>query len=244
MANCPDCGREIEEGKPCPHCSKAMEIDPVASTPTSQKPLGEYTKRFMKDPVGTVQEAWTNHRIRFAWLAMIWMYVVIALTTAIEQLISMVRYSQPFFPTILTIVARAVTDPLSTIVAFLVGAYAVVWMANKEKSDVPVVYKDVLAGFGVAALPYVAALTVAIPFYAGGYAFSGILSDILWVVPATVISPLWMGITLLVVVAYREIRGKTGSRSLVFGTVALLVVQALASWFVDLVFSGMIDLLP
>jgi len=236
MVHCPDCGKEIEEGKPCPDCKKSKAGNRDAISTAGSYTKGSFSKNFLKDPIGSVRDAWENHRIRFAWLAMAWIYGAIALTRLIEQIISMIKFARPAIPALVSIVLHTIFDPLTTIAAFVVGAYAIVVIARRDKVAVPVTLKDALSGYGAAAIPYAIALTVAIPIYAAIDAFGGTVSQFFWLYPNAVIDPLWLGVSLLIFIVYREISGKTEPRHLLFGVLTLLAVQALASWFVGFVF--------
>jgi hypothetical protein len=236
MAFCATCGKEIEDGKPCPDCdapgTPVPETVPPQAAPTAATP---FTKRFMGDPIGTVRDVWQNNRIKYAWVAIGWIFLAMLLETFITQTISMIKYSQPFFPTVFKTVLRALTDPLPTLAGLVVGALAIKYLAAKEPDGKSVTFTKVLAALGAASLPYAAALTLAIPVYAVVYIFdANLFGEILSYYNPVVLYPLRIAALFLTLAVYREMSGNTDNNRLVRTGVVVLVAQALAGMVIGL----------
>ena len=245
MAFCAKCGKEIEDGKPCPDCDAPGIPTPEAipaqtapeNVPAQAKPVAvPFARRFKADPVGTIRDAWVNRRVKTAWLAIVWIAAAMFLETLVTQTISMIKYAEPFFPTVFKTVLRSLTDPLPTVASLLVGAMAIQYFAAKEPDGKSVKFANVLAALGTASLPYAAALTLAIPVYAAMYILNAnIVAEVLSYYTPVVLYPLRIAALFLTLAVYRGATGNTDTNRLVRSGVAVLAVQALGGMVVGLI---------
>lgn len=245
MAFCAKCGKEIEEGRPCPECDvptiPVSETAPVQAAPETAPAQAApaavpFTRRFKEDPVGTIRDAWVNRRVKTAWLAIVWIAAAMFLETLVTQTISMIKYAEPFFPTVFRTMLLALTDPLPTVAALLVGAMAIQYLAAKEPDGKSVKFANAFAALGTASLPYAAALTLAIPVYAAMYILNNnIFAEVLSYYTPVVLYPLRIAALFLTLAVYRGATGNTNTNRLVLGGVGVLAVQALGGMVVGLI---------
>ncbi len=256
MPFCSNCGKPADPGPLCDDCAKAAApapsapeapASPAAAAPTAAEapaaapaaPRTSFAKDFLSDPAAALRDVWVDRKLRYAWLALLWIVLAMFLSSFLADLTAMFRDNQGI-QAILPALARGALAPVPTLLAFFVAVPVFAAVARKGPSGRPSSSGRALAAYGAASIPYAVALTVYIPVAVALQLLNpiGTAAMVLNYYGYVVAEPLRYAAVLLALFACRAVsESPRDGRTAGAGVLVLIlqaVVQAVAGWFAGL----------
>jgi hypothetical protein len=251
MPFCSRCGKKYDPDQECPECGSegdgvtlsdtvddSVEDSPLAasSPPTAPTPRStvaaavdapSFGKVFLTRPVDALRDAWIGKELRLAALSIVWIALVLFLTSLITDVVQMFMYDTGIRG-LLASFGRAFLAPVPTVTSLLVVSVVFAFLGRKAPSGEKSSYGRALTVFSAASIPYAVALTLYVPIsIAQLFVQYSLVGEIFGYYSFVVLDPARIAAVILAVFAVRAATGSSDDRRFATAGIAAVVLQAL-----------------
>ncbi len=251
MPFCSRCGKKFDPDQECPDCGPegdgvtlsdtvddAIEESPLAaSTPTRASSerstvaaavaAPSFGKVFLTRPVDALHDAWIGKELRLAALSIVWIALVMFLTSLLGDIVQMFMYDTGI-RVLLPSLGSAFLAPVPTVASLLVVSVVFAILGRKAPSGQKSSYGRALTVFSAASIPYAVALTLYVPIsIAQLFIQYSVVGEVFGYYSFVVLDPARIAAVILAVFAVRAVTGSSDDRRFASAGIAAVVLQSL-----------------